>query len=158
MCSQARVRTVQPLEREALRRSWHPLPRRQNTRVEQGRNLSSQHGRCVPSCAADQAHLRSHAGVGASDVLHALQRDRNSKWSPTCSAPSFSRDFASIACDGSVLRMCVGQAQDCLPRSGRLRARAVGPERSLARVCREAGATVRCHAELRDVNVAVSAH
>ena len=43
------------------------------------------------------------------------------------------------------------------PRSGRLRARAVGPERSLARVCREAGATVRCHAKLRDMNVAVSA-
>ena len=39
------------------------------------------------------------------------------------------------------------------PRSGRLRAKAVGPERSLARVCREAGATVRCHAKLRDVNL-----
>ena len=38
-----------------------------------------------------------------------------------------------------------------------LRARAVGPERSLARICREAGASVRCHAKLRDMNVAVSA-
>ena len=27
----------------------------------------------------------------------------------------------------------------------------------MARVCREAGATVRCHAKLRDMNVAVSA-
>ena len=38
----------QPLEREALRRSCHPPPRRQNTRVEQGRDLSSQHGRSGP--------------------------------------------------------------------------------------------------------------
>ena len=52
--------------------------------------------------------------------------------------------------------MC-GAGTGLLVRSGRLRARAVGPERSLAHVCREAGATVRCHAKLRDMNVAVSA-
>ena len=50
-----------------------------------------------------------------------------------------------------------GRHRAACPRSGRLRARAVGPERSLARVCREAGATVRCHVKLRDMNVAVSA-
>ena len=43
------------------------------------------------------------------------------------------------------------------PRSGRLWSRAVGPERTLARVCREAGATVRCNVRLRDMNVVVSA-
>ena len=42
-------------------------------------------------------------------------------------------------------------------RSGRLRARAVGPERSLARVCREAGATVRTNTLLRDMNLCVPA-
>ena len=44
------------------------------------------------------------------------------------------------------------------PRSGRLRLRAVGPERTLGRVCREAGATVRCNTKLRDMNVAISAN
>ena len=39
------------------------------------------------------------------------------------------------------------------PESRRLRARAVGPERTLARVCREAGATVSWQAKFRDVNV-----
>ena len=32
----------------------------------------------------------------------------------------------------------------------------MAPERTLARICREAGATVRCNARLRDMNVAVS--
>ena len=48
------------------------------------------------------------------------------------------------------------QRAECL-RSGRLRTRAVPPERTLARICREAGATVRCNAKLRDMNVVVSA-
>ena len=42
-------------------------------------------------------------------------------------------------------------------RSGRLRSRALGPERTLARVCREAGATVHVNAKLGDMNVAVRA-
>ena len=50
-----------------------------------------------------------------------------------------------------------GRHRAACPRSGRLRSRAVGPERTLARVCREAGATVRCNVRLRDMNVAVSA-
>ena len=37
----------------------------------------------------------------------------------------------------------------------RLRTRALAPERTLARVSREAGATVRCNAKLVDMNVAV---
>ena len=50
-----------------------------------------------------------------------------------------------------------GRHRAVCPRSGRLRSRAVGFERTLARVCREAGATVRCNVRLRDMNVAVSA-
>ena len=38
--------------------------------------------------------------------------------------------------------------------SGRLRTRAVAPEKTLARICREAGATVRANVKLRDLNVA----
>ena len=33
----------------------------------------------------------------------------------------------------------------------------LGPEKTLARICREAGATVRCNAKLRDMDIAVSA-
>ena len=51
-----------------------------------------------------------------------------------------------------------GRHRAACPRSGRLRTRAVGPERTLARVCREAGATVRWQAKLRDMNVIVSAN
>ena len=36
--------------------------------------------------------------------------------------------------------------------------RATAPERALARVCRGAGARVRCNARLRDMNVVVAAH
>ena len=43
------------------------------------------------------------------------------------------------------------------PRSGRSRSRAFATERTLARTCREAGATVRVNVKLRDMNVAVSA-
>ena len=41
------------------------------------------------------------------------------------------------------------------PHSGRLRTRALA--RTLTRVCREAGATVRCNAKLVDMNIAVPA-
>ena len=41
------------------------------------------------------------------------------------------------------------------PRSGRLWTRAVVPERTLARVCREAGAVVRRNVKLRDMNTTV---
>ena len=67
----------------------------------------------------------------------ALQRDRDSKWSP--------EKLRLPALD------VWGRHRAACPRSGRLRARAVGPERSVTRVCREAGATVRCHAKFRDI-------
>ena len=35
---------------------------------------------------------------------------------------------------------------------------AAAPERALARVCREAGAKVKCNVRLRDMNVVVAAH
>ena len=51
----------------------------------------------------------------------------------------------------------VGQASSCMPPVQADCGRAVGPERTLARVCREAGATVSCNTKLRDMNVAVAA-
>ena len=98
------------------------------------------------SCATDQAHLRSHA----SDVLHGAPTGPEFKVEPHL--------FRTLVLERLRLPLDVwGRHRAACPRSGWLRARAVGPERSLARVCREAGATVRCHAKLRDMNVAVSA-
>ena len=112
------------------------------------------------SDAADQAHMRSHSGPGASDVLHG-----------TPTAPEFRVEphlFRTLILDrlrlplplteancecGSRLDV-FGRHRAACPRSGRLRVRAAGPERTLARVCREAGATVR----LRDMNACVPAN
>ena len=112
-------------------------------------------------CPDDQvAHLRSHSGPGSSDVL--------------CGAPSqpefvvephlfralvmerlrLPLDITDARCERLDFE---GRHRGACPRSGRLRTRALGPERSLARVCREAGASVRCNTKLRDMNVAVSA-
>ena len=60
---------------------------------------------------------------------------------------------ASCEC-GARLDIC-GRHRGACARSGRLRAKAVGPERSLARVCREAGATVTTNTLLRDMNLCV---
>ena len=51
----------------------------------------------------------------------------------------------------------LGRHRAVCPRSGRLHTRAVPMERTLARVCREAGAFVRVNAKLRDMNVEVRA-
>ena len=50
-----------------------------------------------------------------------------------------------------------GRHRAACPQSGRLRTRAIPTERTLARVCREAGASVRCNAKLRDMNTLRSA-
>ena len=115
------------------------------------------------SCAADQAHLRSHSGPGASEALS------------TCpSKPEFRIEaelFRTIILERLRLPLQVSEARcECgaildregrhraaCARSGRLKTRALAPERTLARVCREAGATVRYNARLRDMNVAVTA-
>ena len=49
----------------------------------------------------------------------------------------------------------LGRHRGACPRSGRLQSRAVPRERTLARVCREAGAVVRSNVKLRDMNVTV---
>ena len=69
------------------------------------------------------------------------RRAQNSLWSRNSSEPWSWKDQ--------------GCHRAACPQSGRLRTRAVAPERTLARVCREAGATVRHNVKLRDMNVAV---
>ena len=53
---------------------------------------------------------------------------------------------------------CQERHRAACSRSGRLRTRAIAPEKTLARVCREAGATVRCNCKLRDMDIAVPAN
>ena len=57
-------------------------------------------------------------------------------------------------CECGVLD-CRGRHRAGCPHSGRLCTGALAPERTLARVCREADATVRCNAKLVDMNIAV---
>ena len=65
--------------------------------------------------------------------------------------------ITDATCGCGVCLDLLGRHRAACPRSGRLRTRAVPTERTLARVCREAGAFVRVNAKLRDMNVEVRA-
>ena len=65
--------------------------------------------------------------------------------------------ITDATCECGVCLDLLGRHRAACPRSGRLRTRAVPTERTLARVCREAGAFVRVSAKLRDMNVEVRA-
>ena len=77
---------------------------------------------------------------------------------PTCcmDAPQDQSSQLSV-CECGALVDTRGRHRAACPHSGRLRTRAVAPERTLARICREAGATVRPNVKLRDMNVLVRA-
>ena len=65
--------------------------------------------------------------------------------------------MADAVCECGALIDTRGRHRAACPHPGRLRTRAVAPERTLARICREAGATVRSNVKLRDMNVHVRA-
>ena len=116
------------------------------------------------SCAADQAHLRSHSGPGASEALSVCP----SKPEFCIEAGLFRTlvlerlrlplQVSEALCECGIVLDRQGQQRAACARSGRLKTRAMAPERALARVCREAGATVRRNGRLRDMNVVVAAH
>ena len=113
------------------------------------------------SCAADQAHLRSHSGAGSSDVLCGCPTGREFKILPTLFRTIVSErlrlpfQLTESSCEcGAALDKC-GRHRGACPRSGRLKSRATAPGRTLARVCREAGGSVRTHVKLRDLNTSV---
>ena len=104
------------------------------------------------SSASNQAHLRSHSGYGSSHVFCGTPSSLNSASNLTFSAHSCWRGYD---CPSKWQRLLAsverawtvwGHRAAC-PCSGRLRSRALAPERTIARVCREAGATVRCNAQ-----------
>ena len=90
---------------------------------------------------------RDSCQAGASDVLHGAPTGPEFKVEPhlfrtlVLERLRLPLPVTEAFCEfGSPLDVW-GRHRAACPRSGRLRARAVGPERSLARVCREAGAT-----------------
>ena len=93
------------------------------------------------SCAANQAHLRSHSGPGSGEVF-----------SPTGvpAATLFTSPTAHHSSSVRVRRKArpCGTPQGSCARSGRLKSRAMPTERTLARVCREAGAVVLTNVKL----------
>ena len=113
----------------------------------------------VQSSAADQAHLRSHSGPGASSVLLGCPSSCEFQIQPE-TFPGVG--FGEIA--STSLMLCANVVHlwiiwavtgGACPHSGRLKRRAMVPERTLARVCREVGALVRFNVKLRDMNVTV---
>ena len=114
------------------------------------------------SCAADQAHLRSHSGPGTADVFLGCPMGLEFKLQPVVFrtlALERSRlplQVSEVACICGTRLDSRGRHRAACPRSGLLRIRATPTERTLARVCREAGATVRCNTKLRDLNIGVS--
>ena len=116
------------------------------------------------SCPAIQAHIRSHSGPGSSAVLHGAPTTLEFTVEPhlfrtlVLERLRLPLDVTEARCECGIPLDVFGRHRAACPRSGRLRTRAVGPERTLARICREAGATVRMNTKLRDMNVAVEAN
>ena len=114
------------------------------------------------SSAADQAHLRSHAGPGASAVLCGAPTKPEFQLQPSgfrtavLERMRLPLDLTEAHCECGGVIDSQGRHRAACPRSGRLRSRAVAPERTMARICREAGAIVRVNVKLRDMNATVS--
>ena len=110
----------------------------------------------------EPAHVRSHSGPGSASVLYGC---------PTCFdyvvRPAEFRttilerlhlplQMTEATCEcGGVLDQ-KGKHRASCPRSGRLKRRALPTERAVARICREAGATVRANVFLHNLNMSVS--
>ena len=111
------------------------------------------------SSAADQAHLRSHSGPGAGSLFHGSPTQLEYQVQPVL--------FRTLLLERMRLPLQITKARcECgsQPTSGSVpenqagcSSRALPIERTLARVCREAGASVRCNCRLRDMNVTVRA-
>ena len=105
----------------------------------------------VQSCPSDQAHLRSHSGGGRSLTCSTgVPRVLSSLWRDVFRTIVLERlrlplPVTEARCDCGALTDSRGRHWAACPHSGRLRTRAVAPEKTLARICREAAATVRAN-------------
>ena len=115
-----------------------------------------------PACPSDRAHLRSHSGPGSSGVLLGAPTGREYRVLPehfrtvVLERLRVPLQLVEARCECGAVLDTYGRHRAACPRSGRLKRRAVPPEKTLARICREVGATVRFNAKLRDMNVAVA--
>ena len=115
------------------------------------------------SCAGDQAHLRSHSGSGVGAVFHGSPAGPEFQVQPlhfrtlVLERLRLPLLLTEARCECGGQNDIFGRHQTACPHSGRLKRRAVPTERTLARECREAGATVTRNVKLRDMNVQVSA-
>ena len=124
--------------------------------------LPGNHG-VVSVIAADQAHLRLHSGPGAGSLFHGSPTQMEYQVQPLLfrtlllERMKLPLQITEARCEcGSQLDK-LGPHRGACPRSGRLRSSSLPIERTLARVCREAGASVRCNCRLLDMNVTVRA-
>ena len=116
------------------------------------------------SSASDQVHLRSHSGPAASEVFCGAPTSPEFTLAPSIFRTALLERLrlhldvtdATCTCGGHVDHL--GRHRGACPQSGRLRTRAVGPERTLARICREAGAMSRTNVKLRDMNITCPAN
>ena len=116
------------------------------------------------SCPSHQAHLRSHSGNGCSHVFCGCPTQPEFRINPDLFRVLILERLrvpfpvTEARCECGAVFDCKGRHRAACPHSGRLRTRALAPERTLARVCREAGALVRCNVKLVDMNIAVAAN
>ena len=115
------------------------------------------------SSAADQAHLRSHSGPGASSVLLGCPSACEFQIQPeTFRALTLERlrlplHVTDAQCECGAPVDHLGRHRGACTHSDHLKPIPITPERTLVRVCREAGALFRFNVKLRDMNVAVPA-
>ena len=113
-------------------------------------------GRSLCSCPAN-------SGAGSSQVLVGCPTKPESRIAPDLFRTLILERLrlpllvCEVRCECGLLVDGHGRYRAACPHSGRLRTRASAPERTLARVCREAGASVRFNAKLVDMNRAVPA-
>ena len=112
------------------------------------------------SCPSHQTHLRSHSGSGCSHVFCGCPTQLEFRINPDLFRVLI-LERLRVPLPVTEARCECGAVLDCraaCPQSGRLRTRALAPERTLARVCREAGASVRRNVKLVEMNIAVAAN
>ena len=108
-----------------------------------------------PACPAD--HLRPHSGPGSSSILLGAPNNFEVRLIPehfrtlVLGRLRLPLLVVEARCECGMLLDSLGRHRAACPRSGRLRRRAMAPEKALARVCREAGATVRCTDAYQDI-------
>ena len=108
-----------------------------------------------------RAHLEEHSGPGAGTALGIAPSALEFSIEPTAFRTlllerlDLPLQVVDKRCSCGELLDARGRHRAACSASGRLRARAVAPERCLQRICREAGAVVQPNAFLKDMNVGV---